>query len=62
MTTIELDIPNIPKGEEKSFRRGVADGLLNDSVHKEDAVHDAAYRGGFAVGESFKKKIAVLYK
>ncbi len=64
MATIQLEIPEIPHGHGLSFKRGVADGLLESHSHKSDPhqTHSASYERGFAVGAALKDQIAPLVK
>lgn len=65
MTTIlQIEIPEIPEGHGLSFKRGVADGLLDCREHEQEPhkTHSASYQRGFAVGVELKRKIAALVK
>jgi hypothetical protein len=64
MTTIEIDISEIPHGHGLSFKKGIADGLLgNRSYETEiDATHHASYERGHIVGTNLKEKIAPIVK
>lgn len=64
MRTIQIDIPDIPHGHGMSFKRGVADGLLDCREHEEaiSKTNSASYKRGLAVGEELKSKIAKLVK
>ena len=64
MNNIHFDIPDIPHGHGLSFRKGVADGLLDcldheDTLHK---THAASYRRGIDVGVELAGKIALFVK
>lgn len=64
MHKIELLIPEIPHGHGLSFKKGVADGLLDNRDH--DATphetHAASYQRGLEVGAELKIEIAKLVK
>lgn len=64
MRKIELDIPEIPHGHGLSFKRGVADGLLDNHDHEATPheTHAASYQRGLEVGAELKLKIAKLVK
>lgn len=64
MHQIELKLPEIPHGHGLSFKKGVADGLL-DTRHHETTLHEthvASYHRGLGVGASLKVEIAKLVK
>lgn len=60
MATIQIDIPEIPYGHGLSFKKGVADGLLDTHTHEGEPheTHSASYERGLAVGADLKEKIA----
>jgi hypothetical protein len=64
MTTVKIDIPEIPNGHGLSFKKGVADGLLdcraNEATPHE--THSASYQRGIEVGVELKREIAKLVK
>jgi len=64
MGTITLEIPDIPHGHGLSFKRGVADGLLDSNAHKDvpHATNAASYGRGVDVGKALKAEIAPLVK
>ncbi len=64
MTLLQIEIPDIPHGHGLSFKRGVADGLLDSSEHQDlpHATHAASYGRGVEVGRTLKTKIAPLVK
>jgi hypothetical protein len=62
MYKIEIKIPKIPHGHGLSFKRGVADGLLNNRDH-EATIHEtnvASYLRGVDVGSKLMQEIAKL--
>jgi hypothetical protein len=60
MATVQIDIPDIPHGHGLSFKKGVADGLLDTRSHESEPhkTHSASYELGLAVGADLKEKIA----
>lgn len=64
MHKIELEIPEIPHGHGLSFKKGVADGLLDNRDHEATPheTHAASYQRGIEVGSELKAKIAKLVK
>ena len=60
MKKIQLEITEIPHGHGLSFKKGVADGLLGCSDHKETihSTHSASYERGFSVGTDLAREIA----
>ena len=58
--TINMEELKIPNGHEKSFRRGFADGLLDEYLHLEEPhnTHNASYKKGFDLGLEVTKEIA----
>ncbi|MHB9102435.1 MAG: hypothetical protein ACYC2E_13070 [Sulfuricella sp.] len=64
MATIRLDISEIPHGHGLSFKKGVADGLLNCRDHEKTphGTHAANYQRGLVVGAELKRQIAKLVK
>lgn len=64
MHRIELDIPEIPHGHGLSFKKGIADGLLDSREHEATPheTHTASYQRGIEVGAELKQKIAKLVK
>ena len=64
MTSVIMEFPDIPHGHGLSFKKGVADGLLESRVH-EDSVHQthsASYERGVAAGKSLRFEIGKLVK
>lgn len=60
MSTIKLNIPEIPHGHGLSFKKGIADGLL-DTDSNEDTCHEthrASYLRGHELGVMLKLEIA----
>lgn len=64
MTTIQINIPEIPHGHGLSFKKGVADGLLESRDHEATPheTHAASYQRGIEVGAELKSQIAKLVK
>jgi hypothetical protein len=64
MTTIQLEIPEIPHGHGLSFKKGVADGLLDCREHEQTPheTHTASYERGLTIGTVLKNEIARLVK
>ena len=64
MTIIQLEIPEIPHGHGLSFKKGVADGVLDCRKNEETPheTHGASYERGLVVGEELRHKIAKLVK
>lgn len=64
MTSVTIEVPEIPRGHGLSFKKGVADGLLDCREHEASVhpTHLASYQRGVAVGVELKSKIARLVK
>lgn len=64
MTTISLDIQEIPHGHGLSFKKGLADGLLDCRDHEKTCheTHAASYERGLAAGTELRRQIATLVK
>ena len=64
MTNIQISIPPIPHGHGLSFKKGVADGLLDSEAYIESCheTNRASYRRGVEVGVALKAEIAQLVK
>jgi hypothetical protein len=64
MTKVQIAIPPIPHGHGLSFKKGVADGLLDSEVHAETCheTNRASYRRGVEVGVALRSEIAPLVK
>jgi hypothetical protein len=64
MTTVQVEIAEIPHGHGMSFKRGVADGLLDSRYHEEAPhnTHSASYERGLVVGAELKHEITKLVK
>lgn len=64
MTTIQIKIPEIPHGHGISFKKGLADGLLDCRDHEATPheTHSASYQRGLEVGAELKREIAKLVK
>ena len=61
---IIIDIQEIPHGHGRSFRRGVADGLLEETIHESEShsTHSASYQIGVLFGENLKLEISKFVK
>jgi hypothetical protein len=64
MAIIQINLEEIPHGHGLSFKKGVADGLLDcrdneGTVHKTNA---ASYQRGVEIGTDLKRDIAHLVK
>ena len=64
MTTIQIEIPEIPHGHGLSIKKGLADGLLDCRDHEATPheTHSASYKRGLEVGAELKREIAKLVK
>lgn len=64
MKKIEITIPSIPHGHGLSFKKGIADGLLETKEHESTCheTHATNYRCGLDVGETLKREIATQVK
>ena len=64
MSNYEIVIPDIPHGHGLSFKRGVADGLLETSEHQQSyhETHAESYRRGVEFGRHLKARIAEKVK
>jgi hypothetical protein len=64
MQSIKLTIQDIPHGHGLSFKRGVADGLLESQAHETEPheTHRESYRRGVEMGQSLKAEIAQFVK
>lgn len=64
MTTVKIEIQEIPHGHGLSFKKGVADGLLDcrDNEATPHETHAASYERGIEVGAALKCEIAKLVK
>ncbi|MCV2370226.1 hypothetical protein [Roseateles oligotrophus] len=64
MATIHIAIPEIPHGHGLSFKKGIADGLLDCREHEATPhnTHSASYQRGVTVGGELKSQIAKLVK
>lgn len=60
MAKIEIDIPVIPHGHGMSFKRGIADGMLETSIHKHECheTHIATYQKGIKIGQLLIEAVA----
>jgi hypothetical protein len=60
MSKIEIVIPQIPHGHGLSYKKGVADGLLDAEQFQKDfhKTHSASYQKGREVGITLKNIIA----
>lgn len=57
---MNIEIPEIPHGHGLSFKRGVADALLETESHKNTChgTHAASYLKGYKIGGNLKELIA----
>lgn len=64
MRKIELSVADIPHGHGLSFKRGVADALLNGRANEGDChpTHRASYERGYELGETLREKLAKLVR
>ena len=64
MAIIQIEITEIPHGHGLSFKKGVADGLLDSQEHKQtiDKTNSASYKRGLDAGIKLKIEIAKLVK
>ena len=64
MPEITLLVEEIPHGHGKSTKRGIADGLLEETKYEGNVPsgHDASYRRGVKIGEGLMQKVAKLVK
>lgn len=64
MPIINIEFPEIPHGHGLSFKKGVADGLLDCRDHEETPheTHFASYERGIAFGAELKLQIAQAVK
>ncbi len=64
MGTIKIEIPDIPHGHGLSFKKGVADGLLDCRDHEVTSheTHAASYHRGVEVGAVLKREVAKIVK
>ena len=64
MPTITLPIEEIPHGHGLSTKRGIADGLLEETRGQGDVPngHDASYQRGVEIGKELKRQIADLVR
>ena len=64
MKTIAIELPDIPHGHGLSFKKGIADGLLDNRDHEDSphSTHSASYQRGFDIGAELKQQIAALVK
>ena len=64
MTLVNLEIATIPHGHGLSFKKCIADGLLECRTHEEapHETHAASYQRGLQVGEVLRNEIAKRVK
>lgn len=60
MPNIDIEIPEIPHGHGLSFKKGVADALLECQVHESEChpTHATSYKRGQETGSKLKEVIA----
>lgn len=59
-----INIPEISEGRGLSYKKGVADGLLDEERFRNNLPdgHDKAYRDGLLCGQQLKEEIAKKVK
>ncbi len=60
-----INIPEIPHGHGRSFKKGIADALLGENRFENDLPdggHSSSYRSGYELGESLKAEVASKVK
>lgn len=64
MTTLLLEITEIPHGHGLSLKKGIADGLLDCLEHENTyhETHKASYERGLVVGRELRLRVARLVK
>ncbi len=64
MATIQIDIPDAPGDHGLSFKKGIADGLLDYREQEQlpRTTYSASYQRGFVVGTELKCEISRLAK
>ena len=64
MTDITLFFPEIPHGHGLSFKKGIADGLLDVAINENTPhkTHSASYLRGYEIGQELKNRVAELVK
>jgi hypothetical protein len=64
MDKIEIAISDIPHGHGLSFKKGVADGILDSKDYESTCheTHKASYLRGCEVGKALKEEIAKKVK
>jgi hypothetical protein len=57
---IEIELPDIPHGHGLSFKKGLADSLLDSKVNESTCheTHKKSYSEGRAIGETIKQEVA----
>ncbi len=61
---MNIDIPEILHGHGLSFKKGVADAILETKEHETSCheTHLASYHNGYRIGETIRKMIAKKVK
>lgn len=64
MSVATIAIPEIPHGHGLSFKKGIADGLLETKEHEKTCheTHAASYQRGYEIGVEFRQEIAKYVK
>ena len=64
MPTITLAVEEIPHGHGLSTKRGIADGMLEETQYEGGVPngHDASYRRGVKIGQELMQQIAELVR
>ena len=64
MPTIKLTVEEIPHGHGMSTKRGIADGLLEETKYENNLPngHGASYRRGVKIGKELMQRVAGLVK
>ena len=64
MPSFSLDLEDIPHGHGMSTKRGIADGLLDESRYEGNVPngHEASYRRGVKAGKELRTQVADAVK
>lgn len=59
MSSFNINFPKIPNGHGLSFKKGVADGILQSSANEQTPheTHSASYKRGIIVGIAIMEEI-----
>ncbi len=60
MSVAKIVIPEIPHGHGLSFKKGIADGLLETKEHEQTCheTYAANYQRGYVIGAELRQEIA----